>query len=441
MSHTFYLYDVNNLDVDQVIQELSAFNPKFREGYPAPQNNTWPTGTTYIYQENVTCREPEVTYGPTAFEVRIMSACAVEDCRLALALVTAVAKQTNARIRPEDNDEMTLAEFSEQYGAQWIREHVRTTLGLTLSHVVDKPDSVLTVGNLQIGKRFVRQLLADKPKLVEEFFSRFRLVNYGSQQGLFHIASVFEATDKEQGKRVRFSAFAGEVPTLLPDKAHYVTLARPKVDETVDIHIDALADLMDGKGKWISEGWLLTPIYTDSEWQTLLQRVKTHHIQDVFQLGEDFDPEQEEPQGTLNELEWNALSCVPLVVFALVAAADGNIDADEVASFQNSVLRNVATENEALQRILMLAMSNFAPLMQGIMEQKLDPIVSLQAANDILDKHFEPQEAQAIKQAFYNIGKSVAEASGGLFGMFGSKISKSEKKALEAIAKLLNLKV
>lgn len=443
MSHTFYLSNVESIDYARLQKELAAYNMDFLEGYPASEKNAWPNGTTYVHQQNISCRPPEVTFQSGVFEVRIFAGSAEEDYRLGLALASAVARQAGVKIQPEDSArELSVEELSEEYGEDWLKEHSKTTLGMLLGRIAKDPESTVTMGPLQIGKRFMRQLLANKDSLAEEFFERFRLLNYGVEQGMFFQSSVFETTFKEQNKAVRMSVYGGAVPTLLSDQAHVVMLQHPKDDQCMEIDIDVLADLMGGKAKWISESLLLAPEINDEEWQALFERAKEHQIEDITRLGEDIKAEgikEEEAIGGFTETEWNILSSAPLLVFALVSAADGKIDANEVKSFQNEVLSGVNTENVTLQRILMLAMANFAPMMQGIMKGQIDPLQSLIAVSGFLDRQLEKQEAEEIKKAFYNIGKSVAEASGGLFGLFGSKISKEEKKALEALAKIFDI--
>lgn len=125
----------------------------------------------------------------------------------------------------------------------------------------------------------------------------------------------------------------------------------------------------------------------------------------------------------------------PLLIFLLVAAADGKVDKKEFNEFQK-VIVGVMTNATPLLRD---AMSRLLPRMEQTFDEleDINPGEELERLAVVLDTHY-PKEAKAFKQQLVSIAVSIAESSGGFLG-FGSKISNDEKTAIAGIAVTLGL--
>lgn len=125
----------------------------------------------------------------------------------------------------------------------------------------------------------------------------------------------------------------------------------------------------------------------------------------------------------------------PLLIFLLVAAADGKVDKKEFNEFQK-VIVGVMTNATPLLRD---AMSRLLPRMEQTFDEleDINPGEELERLAAVLDTHY-PKEAKAFKQQLVSIAVSIAESSGGFLG-FGSKISNDEKTAIAGIAVTLGL--
>jgi hypothetical protein len=135
--------------------------------------------------------------------------------------------------------------------------------------------------------------------------------------------------------------------------------------------------------------------------------------------------------------ESEALARSPLVVFLLVAAADGKVDKKELAAFENVIAGVMMTATPLLRK----AMSEMLPEMDRHLEElpQRNPVEELQSVASILDARF-PDEAKAFKGGLVGIGLKIAESSGGFLG-FGSKVSEAEVTALAAIAVALGIQL
>jgi len=129
------------------------------------------------------------------------------------------------------------------------------------------------------------------------------------------------------------------------------------------------------------------------------------------------------------------LAKAPVLIFLLVAAADGHIDKKEIKQFKK-ILR------DPTYRLLFSAMqeaeSNPMDVMLAIKNDGILPSEELHLIRGILDALEEPV-GTLYRKLLYQLGKSIAEASGGFLGIFGNKISQAESQALSSIATILGL--
>jgi hypothetical protein len=134
--------------------------------------------------------------------------------------------------------------------------------------------------------------------------------------------------------------------------------------------------------------------------------------------------------------EWSILSALPVHVFIRVAGADSNIDDAEMAQMKDS-LRDAAQCEDALLAALLhdlhaqdleLAIARAA----GVTQRDLDK------ARHLLQARLGAQRYQEFASTLYAHGERIAQASGGFLGV-GSKMSGSEKRALQSLAQTLGI--
>lgn len=454
MSHSFYLKSISHLDASKVIAATGLDDIRFVKGYPQPQDDAWPQGLTYIYRDNVSVRALEVDFSNEVLQIRIFAASSPDDYRLALRLVEAAATLHDVNIEPEDNDEMTLTEFQQAYGEEWLKEHCKSCLSAVLQSYTRNPESSIKISGvgraMELGKRVFTQLTKDKSRVAQEFFARMKKLNYFENEDVYQ-ATIVMLGNKQDDRRVRLSTYSEGVPTVFWDKNTLLTLVSDANltdnDSSPQIFfpLNKLPDLIGDKALWLSEDFLFAPALSGNDWQQLERHATELSISDMFEYG--FDPQNDpftdqKPKlttGELNEEDIKLLAYAPVAVFCVVAAADGTIDKKEVKAFQVELLKGFIFESELMQKVMVHVISDFEPMISRFLKQEVDVKDIMEQILQLLDGKLDAEEARKFKLSMLSIGKSVAEASGGFLGMFGSKISKEEKRALVGLAMFLGV--
>ena len=135
------------------------------------------------------------------------------------------------------------------------------------------------------------------------------------------------------------------------------------------------------------------------------------------------------------EADMQTITRSPLLVFMLVAAADGKVDKKEMQAFQKVVMTVMSSATPLLRDAMTRLLPKIDEHLQALREA--EPSEEVERLAKILDTHF-PQEAKQFKEDLIGVAIQIAESSGGFMG-FGSKISKDEKEAIGAIAAVLGL--
>jgi hypothetical protein len=440
-----------------IANEMGGGEIKFVSGYPAPEDDNWPKGFTYIYQENKSARALEVEYDGSTFQVRIFAASSPYDYGLAVKLTAAVAKLYGADISPEDNNKMGLSDFVATYNEDWIEDHSKTSLSMIVGAHADDPEAVAQIGGvgatMEMGPRVKGQLMENKDTLAQEFYTRLKRLNFIHLEDVYQ-SSIILLSNEEGSKSVRVTTLGEGVPTLLHDKNTLVALVsdRDLEEESNDTRIYVplymLPDIIGRNAKWLSEDLLLVPALEGDAWRSMIEKARSFHVDDIFDYG--FDPENDPfadeqrettaaPEGDLTEEELQTLAYAPMAVFCMVAAADGNIDKKEIEAFRQELLKGLLTDSEILIRVTMGAMEGFEEMIMKLLSQEENILEKLMGVRVILDNRLPAEEADKFRSSLMTLGEAVASASGGFLGIFGSKIDKKEKKVLSALSELLGV--
>ena len=131
-----------------------------------------------------------------------------------------------------------------------------------------------------------------------------------------------------------------------------------------------------------------------------------------------------------------ALARGPVLVFLMVAGADGKVDEKEIGTFQGLVANSELAPGAVFGAMLRNALGNFEQIFTEITAADAAPPVLFLELLQALEA-CPPEEGMLARQGLYALGHAIASASGGGFMGLGSKISRSEKKALQLLQKLL----
>jgi hypothetical protein len=146
-------------------------------------------------------------------------------------------------------------------------------------------------------------------------------------------------------------------------------------------------------------------------------------------------PEADAPKDTDGA---KAMYQAPIIVFLLVAAADGEIDAKEGLKFKK-VIEKIADHPNRLFKMSVMAMQ--ADFESNIRELSNDSPIAWAtklARARTMAEEISPELSPGYLKALYDLGEQIGKSSGGILGFGG--IGKEEKNALSMIAGLLGQK-
>jgi hypothetical protein len=449
MSFSFYVR-VPEVSLKETLAAVAI--PNLRVDCDVPPRG-WPA-LAHIHQDRVSVRSIETAFENGAVQFRIMSASSLDDYALAAALVEAVATKHKAQVEAEDSEALALADWRARYGKEWQQEQCQALLGMVV-RMYEKDRQTMrmfgTRAEFQVGRRVMEPLLADRANLQERFFAAFRRRNYLEHEDVYG-PSLLRASVKQSGKDVVLAVLGPGVVTALSTEAGFVVLTDMKDSHNVpfDDFVAAAGDALT----WIDDGTALTPSYTPEAWERLVAAALPKVVKDFADRPDLLrEPEAKAPAGPaaaaadepkdelgLTERQWTAIAAAPVIVFMLVAAADGKVDAKELSAFGKQLTDSLATGSRVMKGAVTRAAPNLAFLVEKLSESGVEGMAGLLiAARQMVDETVGKGEGHRFASALYKLGESVASASGGGFFGLGSKISAEERVILDGLKKLLRI--
>ena len=137
-----------------------------------------------------------------------------------------------------------------------------------------------------------------------------------------------------------------------------------------------------------------------------------------------------------DEKEARVIAKAPVLVFLLVSAADGTIDKQEIRDFESILTR---APYGALLALMAKARLSIVDTLRQLTERPVDYIAELERIGRVLDQRLTAADAQQVKTQLYDLGISIANASGRFLGLVGNPVSDQERTALKVIAGLFGI--
>lgn len=129
-----------------------------------------------------------------------------------------------------------------------------------------------------------------------------------------------------------------------------------------------------------------------------------------------------------------SLMASPVLVFFLVAVAEGEIDDAEIDAFSTAIADASDSPNPAIATLANWSMQMFEQTMQELNERRQDPLERLRDAAEGVAA-LSPDVAQLLRDWLLDLGKTVARSK--KRGFFQGKISRKQQHALDLIASAL----
>lgn len=143
------------------------------------------------------------------------------------------------------------------------------------------------------------------------------------------------------------------------------------------------------------------------------------------------------PSGDAEEIE-EILVRAPAVIFFITAAADEHVDDAEWDRFLRIMSDYNNYESELFHRAVNAMRPRINQYFAYLSSPDFNAQESLELIGSTLDANYGEIEARQFKVTLLDLGKKIAEASGGFLG-FGEKISEEEITALTNIAETLGI--
>lgn len=135
-------------------------------------------------------------------------------------------------------------------------------------------------------------------------------------------------------------------------------------------------------------------------------------------------------------IDMHLLARAPCWVFVVVAAADGKVDDRERRRFDGLLGQGDQFRTEWMRTALAGAASELDPILSNLDDALGRARADLETLADEAEARLEADEALDFKRDLLSLGKTIAEASGGILG-FGEKIDDSEVEAIGHLADIL----
>ena len=456
MSFSFYVRRVPEVSLKDTLAAVAI--PNLVVDCDVPKQG-WPA-LAHIHQDRVSVRSIETAFEKGSLQVRIMSASSLDDYSLAAALVDAVATRHGVQVESEDSEPLPLTDWRARYGAEWQQEQCDALLDMVVRMYQKDKQTMRMFGTraeFQVGRRVMEPLLLDPANLRERFFAAFRRRNYLEHEDVYG-PSLMRVSVKPSGKDALLAVLGPGVVTALSTEAGFVVLTDQK--ESLNLPFDDFVAAAGDALTWIDDGTALTPSYAPEAWQRLVAAARPKAVKDFAERPDLLrEPEAktqanaatttttttttaDEPKGELGltESQWTAIAAAPVIVFMLVAAADGQVDARELSAFGKKLTESLASPGRVMKGAVTRALPNLAFLTEKLAESGVERMAGLLvAARQMVDETVGRGEGHRFASALYALGESVASASGGGFFGLGNKISAEERVILGGLKELLRI--
>jgi hypothetical protein len=150
-----------------IVDRIGDKDLRFEEGEEVgATGGAWPPMCVHLFLPGVSTRGVEVCHQHGAVNVRLLACSSPEDYELGLRFVRATAELAGAGVRPEDSDELAVAELDGRYGADWAARQVRSATRLVAQVARERGQVTIRgpVRDFYLGERLLAELSDSPPE-------------------------------------------------------------------------------------------------------------------------------------------------------------------------------------------------------------------------------------------------------------------------------------
>lgn len=268
-------------------------------------------------------------------------------------------------------------------------------------------------------------MTGDVPTISARLAERFE--RYGTA-----FRPIMRFTDQQGKAGVTY----GPVPSILP-KSDFVVM--PDMQDESNTRRIEWIDLVQSLGasvEDVGDGRIYVPDPADfsDDIKRKLDRVAKPMDQEGVS-SQDSDGGQGDQDNQLGAV----LISAPFAALMMIAGSDGKIDDKELKAAFNAMVAYIKSEknDKTVRAIFASCIQESDGVMKQVLDNPIGPLALLVQVRSAMEHHLDrPTQARFIK-AIMDVATAAASATGGLLGMFGSKISKDEQQALDLLRALL----
>ena len=291
MSFSFSVATATPTPLASIVDRIGDKDLRFEEGEEVgAAARAWPPMCVHLYRPGASTRGVEVWRRGGAVNVRLLACASPEDYELGLRFVRATAELAGAAVRPQDSDELAVAELDGRYGADWAARQVRST-ARAVAQVARERGRVTIRGpvrDFHLGERLLAELSAHAPEgesgsegaeelFAERLLGAIRRTQYVDPERYYE-ASEIEVDAGGGSGAVRVAVWTPSSIGHLFTPADYVFLTAREKDggEMLVVPFAAVPEIAGDRCAFLDELQLLVEPVSEKEWPLLADRAEKH---------------------------------------------------------------------------------------------------------------------------------------------------------------------
>ncbi len=399
---------------------------------PLPHTGRLTEGRDWLLLVDGSVRGVEVSGDEDGEAVRIGSMGSLRDWELGFRILR-MALERGAEVRDEEGVEVTVEELGKTAAEAGFLERWAFGRGVLESLVRDGRTPSLECG------LFSLVITGEDLRMGDEELAgalEVRVRKYGRAHPA--TAMVLRSPD---GEHEMSTANYGQMATLVPDDATHLTFGAPG-SEAID-GVVSVGDFKRVFGELVEPAgrcWYVPGVDFGEE-RVLLKALKERAVTVEEALETAPGPVAHPDEKPVTAEQRDVLDGGPALVFLAVAASDGKVNKRETTTFAKVIVEagHLRAECPSLGRALEASLDKVPEMIARIeASDGFDVEAEMRRVGETVDVCLSEDEAQNYKLGLLYIGKEVAEASGGFFGL-GRRICEGEATALKMIAGALGI--
>lgn len=274
MSYHFYIPKKQEIQAGQLLQEVRKEKPRAELGEGYESDRALDQGVLFMVP-GMSARGVFVTGDDDDYDVTTNTWSSRDDYALALVITRKISGLTGGNVTPEDREAMTLQEFTDDFGDEWIDQARHWGLR-AIATMVQREQGTMTlfgcVREVHVGPDTVERLFVGEPDdetLYERCMDMVCRLQYFDPDETY-IPSVMQVNATED-KHFTYVMWLAEAPELLLN-SDYVLIHHDDDLNTL-VPRDEIVNLMRDRSERLDEHQYLLPPVPEAEFVEIARKL------------------------------------------------------------------------------------------------------------------------------------------------------------------------